>query len=89
MSEVAPAASVDPHTRPGRLSGASPTPSSTWSAPSAGTSWPLYCPHGGRVSPRIVKRAIDNYIDNYQARGPRIDRTSYKPPLNILALPRH
>jgi hypothetical protein len=32
-----------------------------------------------RVSPRIVKRAISKY----QARGPDIDRTSYKATLNI------
>ena len=32
-----------------------------------------------RVSPRIVKRAISKY----QARGPRIDRTSYKATLSI------
>ncbi len=32
-----------------------------------------------RVSPRIVKRAISKY----QARGPNIDRTSYKATLNI------
>ncbi|MEV6739842.1 hypothetical protein AB0N14_24040 [Streptomyces sp. NPDC051104] len=38
-----------------------------------------------RVSPRIVKRAISKY----QARGPRIDRTSYKATtsIEILALP--
>ena len=38
-----------------------------------------------RVSPRIVKRAISKY----QARGPDIDRTSYKATLsiNILAPP--
>ena len=32
-----------------------------------------------RVSPRIVKRAISKY----QARGPDIDRTSYKATLSI------
>ena len=32
-----------------------------------------------RVSPRIVKRAISKY----QARGPGIDRTSYKATINI------
>jgi hypothetical protein len=32
-----------------------------------------------RVCPRIVKRAISKY----QARGPVIDRTSYKATLNI------
>ncbi|MBQ1099127.1 transposase, partial [Streptomyces sp. b94] len=32
-----------------------------------------------RVSPRIVKRAISKY----QARGPRIDRTSYKATTSI------
>ncbi|MEV7239199.1 hypothetical protein AB0N06_36545 [Streptomyces sp. NPDC051020] len=32
-----------------------------------------------RVSPRIVKRAISTY----QARGPRIDRTSYKATTSI------
>lgn len=32
-----------------------------------------------RVSPRIVKRAISKY----QARGPRIDRTSYKATITI------
>lgn len=38
-----------------------------------------------RISPRIVKRAISKY----QARGPRIDRTSYKATtgINILASP--
>ena len=32
-----------------------------------------------RTSPRVVKRAISNY----QARGPRIDRTSYKATISI------
>jgi hypothetical protein len=32
-----------------------------------------------RVSPRIAKRAISKY----QARGPRIDRTSYKATISI------
>ncbi|MEO3892631.1 transposase [Nonomuraea sp. B5E05] len=35
-----------------------------------------------RVSPRIVKRAISKY----QARGPRIDRTSYKATTSIAIL---
>jgi hypothetical protein len=49
-------------------------------ARSANACWTTCCPDRRlRVCPRIVKRAISKY----QARGPNINRRSYKAAINI------